>query len=600
MNIAVNSYCSYLRQNFKHVSSIILTRHYSMFSSDQKLISQLQSCKQISEIKQFHALMVKTGQDQIPFSLSKLLACSIQYTDYASSMFKYIQSPNLYMYNTMLRSYSISDDPQKGLLFFNNMRAQSVILDQFAFVSGLRSCTRLLAKWTGEAIHSVVLRSGFDLPLDLRNTLLNFYCVSGRIRCAHQLFDEFSDRDLVSWNTLMGGYLCVHNYPAVLELFIELHRDGVSASATTMLCVLSAIGELKIALVGESMHGFCIKNGFCYSVKVLTALISLYGKMGCISSGRSLFDEAYPKDVVLWNCLIDGYAKNGLLEEALSLLRQMKVQRLKPNSSTLAGLLSASASSGAFNMGHYIQNFTEDQQLAMDPVLGTALIDMYAKSGLLVKAVNVFDNMETKDVKCWTSMIMGYGVHGEAKDAVALFHRMEDEGFRPNEVTFLAVFNACSHGGLVAEGISCFRKMVLEYGLTPKIEHYGCLIDILGRAGLLETARELIKGLPIEGDATAWRALLAACRVHASVELGEQVKKELEQRFGKHPADSLLLSSTYAIAGIMPEHRDITEVEERKLEKEVECSLPGKKEAGCSAIELCENGQVFLNQAEVP
>lgn len=234
----------------------------------------------------------------------------------------------------------------------------------------------------------------------------------------------------------------------------------------------------------------------------------------------------------------------------------------------------------------------------MDPVHGTALIDMYAKCGLLGKAVNVFDNMETKDVKCWTAMIMGYGVHGEAKDAIALFHRMEDEGFRPNEVTFLAVFSACSHGGLVPEGISCFRKMVLEYGLTPKIEHYGCLIDILGRAGLLETARELIKGLPIEGDATAWRALLAACRVHGSVELGEQVKKELEQRFGKHPADSLLLNSTYAIAGILPEERDMLEVKEGKLEKEVGSSLSGKKEAGCSSIELCDNGRDFLSKVK--
>ncbi|XP_010323246.1 pentatricopeptide repeat-containing protein At1g26900, mitochondrial [Solanum lycopersicum] len=595
MNIAVKSYCSHhLRQNFKQFS-----RHCSTFSSDQNLISQLQSCKNISEITQFHALMIKTGQDQIPFTLSKLLACSIQFTDYISSIFKYVKSPNLYMYNTMLRSYSISDDPQKGLVFFNYMREQCVVLDQFAFVSVLRSCIRLMEKWTGVAVHSVVLKSGFDLFLDLKNTLLNFYCVCGGIRCAHKLFDEISKRDLVSWNTLMGGYLCVSNYSAVLDMFVELRRDGIYASVTTMLCVLSAIGELRIALVGESLHGYCIKIGFCDSLKVLTAFISMYGKIGCVSSGRSLFDEASQKDVVLWNCLIDGYAKNGLLQEALSLLREMKVQRLKPNSSTLASLLSFCASSGALNMGEYIQNFVEDQQLALDPVHGTALIDMYAKCGLLVKAVNVFDSMETKDVKCWTAMIMGYGVHGEAKDAIALFHRMEDEGFRPNEVTFLAVFSACSHGGLVAEGISCFRKMVLEYGLTPKIEHYGCLIDILGRAGLLETARELIKDLPIEGDATAWRALLAACRVHGSVELGEQVKKELEQRFGEHPADSLLLNCTYAIAGILPEDRDMLEVKEGKLEKEVGSSLSGKKEAGCSSIELYDSSRIFLSQCVV-
>ncbi|XP_059278318.1 pentatricopeptide repeat-containing protein At1g26900, mitochondrial [Lycium ferocissimum] len=590
MNIAVNnSSFSYLTQNFKILSSIITTRHYAMFPSNhQNLISQLQLCKKISEITQFHALIIKTGHDQIPFTLSKLLACSIQYTNYTFSIFKYIKTPNPYMYNTMLRSYSISDDPKNGLVFFNYMRGKNVILDQFSFISGLRSCIRLFEKCAGQAIHSVVLKCGFDFFLDLKNTLLNFYCVCGEIRYARQLFDEMPKRDLVSWNTLMGGYLGVHNYSAVLDLFVKLHSDDISANATTMLCVLSAIGELKIDLLGESLHGYCIKIGFCYSLKVLTALISMYGKIGCISSSRSLFDEAYPKDVVLWNCLIDGYAKNGLLEEALSLLRQMKVQNLTPNSSTLAGLLSSCASSGAPSMGQYILNFVEEEQLALDPVHGTVLIDMYAKCGLLVKAVNVFNNMETKDVKCWTAMIMGYGVNGEAKDAIALFHRMEDEGFRPNEVTFLAVFSACSHGGLVAEGVSCFRKMVLEYGLTPKIEHYGCLIDILGRAGLLETARELIKGLPIEGDATAWRALLAACRVHGSVELGEQVKKELEQRFGEHPADSLLLNGTYAAAGISSEEK------EGKLEKEVGSSYSsGKKEPGCSSIELCDNGPGF-------
>ncbi|CAN4114950.1 unnamed protein product [Withania somnifera] len=586
MNIAVSSYCSRLRQNLKQ------------FCSQQNLISQLQSCNKISEITQFHALIIKTGQDQIPFTISKLLSTSIQYTRYTSSIFKYIRNPNLYMYNTMLRSYSISDEPLKGVVFFNYIRTQSVVLDRFAFISMLGCCVRLLEKWTGQAVHSVVLRSGFDLFLDLRNTLLNFYCVCGGIDCARLLFDEIPKRDLVSWNTLMGGYLFVHNYSVVLDMFLELHRDGISASVTTMLCVLSAIGELKIALVGESLHGYCIKIGFCYNLKVLTALISMYGKIGCTSSGHSLFDEACQKDVVLWNCLIDGYAKNGLLEEASSLLRQMKVQRLKPNSSTLASLLSACASSGAsLNMGQYIQDFVEHQLLPLDPVHGTALIDMYAKCGLLVKAVSVFDNMETKDVKCWTAMINGYGVHGEAKDAIALFHRMENEGFRPNEVTFLAVFSACSHGGLVEECISCFRKMVVDYGLTPKIEHYGCLIDMLGRAGLLETAGEVIKGLPVEGDATAWRALLAACRVHGSVELGEQVKKELEQRFNKHPADSLLLDGTYAIAGTLLS--DMIEVKKSKLEKEVPSSLSGKKEAGCSSIELCDSDLVFLSQGEV-
>ncbi|KAF2298813.1 hypothetical protein GH714_028134 [Hevea brasiliensis] len=289
---------------------------------------------------------------------------------------------------------------------------------------------------------------------------------------------------------------------------------GLRVNAATLLTVLSAFADLGDLLGGESVHARCIKIGFCSKLNVVTALIEMYAKTGDIDSGRRIFDAVVEKDVVLWNWL-----------------------------------LAACAASGSIKLGRRLSYYVEEEGLELDAVLGTALVDMFSKCGFLDKAIQIFEKMESKDVKSWTAMILGYGVHGQARNAVDLFYRMEEEGFRPNEVTFLGVLSACSHGGLVIEAMKCFERMVQVFGFLPKIEHYGCMIDLLGRAGLLEEAYDLIKRLPIRSDGTAWRALLAACRVYGNVELGERVKIMLVDIDDQHPTDSILLSNTYAIVG---------------------------------------------------
>lgn len=559
---------------------------------DEILISLLQSCEQTPQTSQIHGLMVKSSLDSIPFPRSKLLAqlCT-QDIHYAAAVFRQTDRPNLYMFNTMLRGYSVSQDPQKGLVLFNRMRALSsnngFLLDQFTFVSVLKSCSRLLDIWTGMAVHGIVLASGFGLFLNVKNALLHLYCVCGRIKGAHQVFDELAEwRDLVSWNTLMGGYLCVDQPEFVLHLFKHLCRECAGVSVSSILNVLSALEKTGNVSLGQCLHVLCIKVGFLSDLNAVAALVSMYGKLGCIRSARQVFDGVgFEKDIVLWNCLIDGYAKSGLLGEAMELLRLMEHNGLQPNSATLAGLLSACSASGALAAGQYTHCYIEEQQLELDVVLGTALVDMYAKSGLLEKAVDVFNRMKCKDVRCWTAMISGFGVHGQASHAIALFHQMEEEKFVPNEVTFLAVLNACSHGGLVADGIRCFRRMVEVYRLVPKIKHYGCIIDLLARAGLLEEVYELIKGLPIERDATAWRALLGACRVYGSIDLAECAKQELEGIIGDHPADLLALSGTYTAVGMVLYDKCLMQKENNDSAVDFLYGQCAKKEAGYSAIE---------------
>ncbi|XP_077251524.1 pentatricopeptide repeat-containing protein At1g26900, mitochondrial-like isoform X2 [Tasmannia lanceolata] len=533
-------------QKFKFCPTSQRKQQFSQSSTHQNLILLLKSCSKISEIFQIHAHMIKTGLDHVTFPLSKLLASSIQDMDYAHSIFNQTQNPNLFIFNTMLRGYSISQNPKQALLFFNCIRAQGILLDQFSIISTLKSCARELAVQYGLGIHGTVVKSGFNFFVNLRNTLLHFYSVCGRIEDARQLFDEIPlKRDVVSWNALMGGYLQTSQPTYVMELFRLMHM-GFEISPATVLSVLSACGELGDFLGGESLHGFSIKNGFDLDTNVVTAIVNFYGKSKSMVYARRLFDGVPNRDVVLWNCIIDAYARNVY---------------------------------GALTIGRSIHEYIEGERLELNAVLGTALIDMYSKCGIIEKAVEVFSRMKSKDVMCWTAMIVGLGVHGQGVKALKFFKNMEEEGVRPNEVTFLAVLGACSHGGLVMEGKMYFDRMIRD-GFLPKIEHYGCMIDLLGRAGLVEEAHELIKRLPIESDATAWRALLAACRVHGHVELGEFVKGSLMELDDRHYGDTILLSSTYALAG---RWADVVRMWNSSEEKK---RVMMKKEAGCSSIEM--------------
>ncbi|XP_027339128.1 pentatricopeptide repeat-containing protein At1g26900, mitochondrial [Abrus precatorius] len=568
--------------------------HYTAktFSLDHNLTLALKSCKTTFEIRQIHGYMIKTSLNNVDFTLSKLLAASIIDIHYAVSIFTHIQNPNLFMFNTMLRGYSISNFPDKAFPLFNQLRNRGIILDQFSFITVLKACARVSEVGFGLGIHGILVRSGNRVFVDVKNVLLHFYCVCKRIEDARKLFDEFPQgNDLVSWNTLMGGCLLVSQPCLVFGLFCKMCWIGLGASFTTVLNLLSAASDIGNFVVGKSLHGYCIRIGFSSRLNVLTALIDLYAKTGHICLARKVFYGIAEKDVVVWNCLIGNYARNGLVGEAIALIKEMSLQGMRPNSSTLSGLLSACPASGSIRAIRHITSFIEEQKLELDAVLGTALVDMYAKCGFLSEAMNIFERMDVKDVIAWTAMISGHGVHGQPTNALTLFNKMEKEGPRPNEVTFLAILTACSHGGLVIEGMEIFKCMVQEYGFSPRVEHYGCLIDLLGRAGMLLEAHQLIKSLPIKGDATAWRTLLSACRVYGDVKLGESVKDVLNSIYTEHPTDSLLISSTYAVAGRTP---DLRRMQEMKLtnvilrnygvhETERENTV---KEAGFSKVEI--------------
>lgn len=274
-----------------------------------------------------------------------------------------------------------------------------------------------------------------------------------------------------------------------------------------------------------------------------------YAGNGDIETARRVFDEMPHRDLVAWNAMISCYSKAGLHTAALNIYENMKVLGVGLDEFTVAGLLSSCAHVGALNLGVEMHGFVDRSRLLDNVVVCNALIDMYAKCGNLDRARRVFDEMRRRDVLTWNSMIIGLGIHGRGSEALLFFRQMLNEGFRPDPITFLGLLCGCSHQGLIEEGVRCFQMMSSEFNLTPGIKHYGCMVDLFGRAGKLESALQFIATSPPGNDPVLWRTLLSASKIHGNVKMGEVAMGNLVRIEACNAGDCVLLSEIYAKAG---------------------------------------------------
>ncbi|CAK7340524.1 unnamed protein product [Dovyalis caffra] len=346
----------------------------------------------------------------------------------------------------------------------------------------------------------------------------------GEVEGARKLLDEDGSSDVICFNAMIDGYLKCGEVEAAKELF----------------------GSMKDKNVGS-----------------WNVMVSGLAKCGLIEEARELFDEMKEKNEISWSAMIDGYIKGAYYKEALEVFNLMQREEIRPRNFVLSSAVAACANVGALDQGRWIHAYVKKNSIFFDAVLGTALVDMYAKCGRLDMAWDVFEKMEKKEVFTWNAMICGLAMHGRAEDAIELFSKMRRQNFRPNGITLVGVLSACAHSGMVDEGIEILNSMKELYGIEPEMEHYGCVVDLLGRAGLLGEAEELIYSMPIEPSAAVWGALLGACRKHGDVELGERAGKILLELEPQNSGRYALLSNIYARAGRWD---DVANV--RKLMKE--------------------------------
>ncbi|KAL5582580.1 hypothetical protein UlMin_015022 [Ulmus minor] len=479
------------------------------FISEHPCLSMLENqCTTMKDLQKLHAQFNKTGLVKDTIAASRLLAfCSSPSgnINYAFLLFKQIQNPNLFVWNTIIRAFSQSSDPRIAISLFVDMMVDSPIQPQrLTYPSVFKAYAQLGRASDGAQLHGLVTKLGLESDQFIRNTILHMYANCGFLSEARQMFDEELESDVVAWNSMIMG--------------------------------LSKCGEVE------------------ESVK--------------------LFDKMPVRNSVSWNCMISGYVRNGKNMEALELFGQMQEEGIKPSEFTMVSLLNASGRLGAIRQGEWIHRYMMKNGIELNVIVVTAIIDMYCKCGSIDKALNVFETAPKLGLSCWNSMIMGLAMNGCEVEAVELFSRLQSSNLEPDDVSFLAVLRACNNSGMVDKARDCFSTMMRIYRIEPSIKHYSCLVDVLGQAGLLEEAEELIESMPINPDAIIWGSLLSACRKHGNIEMAQRASNHMMELDPSESCAYVLMSNVYSDSNRFEEALEQrVSMKEKRVEKEPGCSL---------------------------
>lgn len=549
-------------------------------------IAFLGTCKTAEQALQVHAQVVVRGLHRNLFIVSKLvsffaLSNSTSGLDHSRLIFSLLDDPGVFLFNTMIRGYARNGPPSEAIAIFKSMSSPN----NFTFPFLVASCAKLPRPETGLGVHGHIVKSGFDSDIFIANSLVHFYSRFDDLGGARQLFDEIPHRDAVSYNTVINGYARAGLAAEALSLFKDMCESEVFPDAYTFVSLLSLsssiadlptgrlIHQLMYKNLGAPLSGVLLKNALvgmyakCGKMKAaerafgalrpreistpaISSMISGYTGRGEVETARELFDDMPVKDSIAWTAIIGGYSRAGRHREALDLFLEMESSGAEPDEVTVAVALSACAQAGAVEMAKRLHRRAEKiSSSRRNLVLATAIVDAYAKCGLVAAAIDVFRGVDgrSKTVPLFNAMVSGLAQHGLGEEALATFREMAPLNLNPDETTFTAVLCACSHSGLIEEGRKIFNSMSIDHGIRPQIEHYGCMVDLLGRGGFLKEAFGFIDEMPIEPNAVIWHSLLAACRIHGDICIGEAAARRL-LLLGPDGGSCVLLSGMLADA----------------------------------------------------
>ncbi|CAN6456217.1 unnamed protein product [Victoria cruziana] len=588
--------------------------------SEKSCTTLLQNCKSLKELKQIHCQVFRTGLHRSQIAVSRLVTfCAVskpQNLHYAELLASTVDSPWLFLFNVMIRAYVNVGSFGKALKMYAELWGGGLVPDNFTYPLVLKAIGGLRAVEDGKKAHATITKTGFLLDPFVRSALVGMYAEMGKLIFGVQVFDEMPEKDVVSWNVLISSYVKAGRPSDARDAFERMEEERVRPDEATLVSTLSASVSLGDLDLGKRIHSYVCRR-MDSSVVLDNALMDMYCKCGnilsarfifdrindknmiswttmisgCVNHGRlddarQLFDECLERDVILWTAMINGYAQFSRFNEALDLFRQMQVLRIKPDKFTVVTILTVSAHLGALEQGEWLHKYIEENEIKTDAFVGTALLDMYAKCGCINKSLEIFWKIKQKDAAAWTAMICGLAVNGRTDKALQFFEDMRRMALKPDNITFIGILSACSHGGLVEEGQRYFNLMKNEYGFQPQVEHYGCVVDLLGRAGLLAKAEQLIEKIPdASGCLPLWGSLLSACRIHGHAEMGERIMKRFNQSASSNAGIHTLLSNIYAAAN---RWEDVNKV--RRTMKDTSTA----KVPGCSSIEVSGMVHEFL------
>jgi len=452
------------------------------------------------------------------------------------------------------------------------------------FIQHLKNCNDFIS---ATLAHSNVLKSGFLNDTFTANHLINCYVRLQEIKDAHQLFDETPEPNVVSWTSLMAGYVNAGEPKMALWLFGKMPWSSVLPNDFTFATVINACSVLADLEVGRRIHTHVEILGFQSNLVVCSSLVDMYGKCNDVDEARRVFDLMSCRNVVSWTSMITAYAQNAQGDDALRIFREFSGLTLDhPNHFMLASVISACASLGRLVSGKVTHGTVIRRGHDANDVVASALVDMYAKCGSISYSDKVFRGISNPSVVSYTSMIVGAAKYGLGRLSLNLFKEMSDRRIKPNDVTFVGVLHACSHSGLVGEGLGQLKSMYVKYGIVPDARHYTCVVDMLGRTGHLDKAFQLVKSIQVESDegALLWGTLLSASRVHGRVDVAVEASKQLIESNQQVARAYVTLSNAYALAG---EWENVHSLRSEMKRTGV------YKEPGCSWVEIKDSAYVF-------
>ncbi|KAG9457031.1 hypothetical protein H6P81_001539 [Aristolochia fimbriata] len=516
-----------------------------------------------------HSSLLKSSYNGDTFVGNSLISmyyrCSC--LDEAKRVFDEMDKRDLISWNAMLSGYTqMGNFGSEALSIFKKMMEEGIQLDHVSFSSVLSAVSHEGSLELGSQIHGLVVKAGSESHVSVSNVLMSIYSKCDSVESAQLVFDNMIERNVISWTTLISI-----NGRNAMSIFDEMQKNNVPPNEVTFVALIHAISTENLSKEGGMIHGICIKTGHSRELDVANCLISMYAKFKCIEDSRKVFNELVNKEIISWNAMISGFAQNGFFLEALQTFLTM-ISDSKPTEFTFGSVLSAIASAEAIPImyGWCCHCCTVKAGFATNPIISSALIDMYAKRGNIKEAQLVFDENPQVNPVAWTAIISAHSRHGNYENAMYLFKEMEEAGMQVDSVTFLAILTACGRSGMVDTGCQVFERMTKDYGMKPSGEHYACMVDILGRAGRVEEAEEFMKRIPGKPGLSTLQSLFWASKVHGNVELGERVGEALMEM---EPTDSgvcVSLSNMYAYKGDWDKVAKLRKwMRERGLKKEV-------------------------------
>ncbi|KAG9455112.1 hypothetical protein H6P81_008016 [Aristolochia fimbriata] len=547
----------------------------------QNIGSCIHLCSKAKAFRQgisLHALVIKLGLQSDIIVSNHVLNMYAKCDDISSAhqVFDEMAEKNVVSWSAMISGYDQANRPSMALSLFSQMQLQP---NEFIYASVINSCTSLSAIIQGKQVHGHSLKSGYLSISFVSNSLIGMYMKESLCEDSLSIFRSMVVPNSVTYNTMIAGFAENMQLDKGLEYFKLMNKHGFFPDRFTFAGVFEICTGMENLLGGVQLHCFAVKIGLYATPFVGNVILTMYSKCSSLDEAVKVFESIEGKDVITWNTFISSCSKSGDHYMALKFFVEMQKgsYSLQHDDFTLTTVLAACAGLASIHYGSQVHGHLIRTRVDLDVGVSNALINMYAKCGLMKLAKSVFDLMTHHNVVSWNTLIAGFGNHGDGRKSVKLFEQMKVTGITPDSVSFIGLLAGCNHAGLVDEGQAYFDSMEPQYGITPKVEHVCCIIDLLGRAGRLEEAEGYLNAFPHDDDLVILGSLLSACQLHGSVSVGQRVGRRILELEPGSSSPYVLLSNLYASDG---KWEDVAEA--RRMLK----GSSVKKVAGHSLIEI--------------